>query len=72
MRNNFHGHAAVDLVGRVLCLSELIVSGTARARPSETLQTHIFNCEWWGGIQHPGGDVRGSYAKEWWMGAGIR
>ena len=47
MRNNFYGNAAIELIGRVLCLPELIVSGTARARPWETLQTHIFNCEWW-------------------------
>jgi hypothetical protein len=33
LRNIFYGNAALELVGRVLCHPELIVSGTARARP---------------------------------------
>jgi AbiJ N-terminal domain 4 len=47
LKNNFYGNAAIDLVGRVLCRPELIVSGAGRTA-WETLQPHIFKCEWWG------------------------
>ncbi len=45
MKNNFHDHVAVELVGRVRSSPELIVSGAGRTA-WERILPHIFTCDW--------------------------